>query len=50
MREWRRLHSKELRSVIKSRRMRLAGIVARMGDEKCVQNFRRKHEDLGGDR
>jgi hypothetical protein len=25
--------------VIKSRRMRLAGHVAHVGDEKCVQNF-----------
>jgi hypothetical protein len=45
--EWRRLHNKELYAlyfspniirVIKSRRLRLAGHVARMG-ERCIQSF-----------
>jgi hypothetical protein len=44
---WRRLHNEELHNlyaspnvimVINSGRMRLTGHVARMGDEKCVQN------------
>ena len=47
-REWRRLHNEELNDlysspnivrVIKSRRMRLAGHVARMGDERVVYRF-----------
>jgi hypothetical protein len=46
--EWRRLHKKELNDlysspniirVIKSRRMRWAGHVARMGDERRIQDF-----------
>jgi hypothetical protein len=46
--EWRRLHNEELYDlyssaniiwVIKSRRMRWIGHVARMGDERCVQDF-----------
>jgi len=46
--EWRRLHNKELNAlyassnivrVIKSRRMRWAGHVARMGEEKGVCTF-----------
>jgi hypothetical protein len=61
----RTLHNEELHNlyvapnsvrVIKSRRMRLAGNTARMGDEKCIQYFllenlkRRDHfEDLGVD-
>jgi hypothetical protein len=45
---WRRMHNEELHKlydspniirVIKLRRMRLAGIVARMGHEKWMQNF-----------
>ena len=45
--EWRKLHKKELNAlcsspnivrVIKSRRMRWAGSVARMG-ERCIQGF-----------
>jgi hypothetical protein len=45
---WRKLHDEELHNlyfslnfvrIIKSRRMRWAGHVARMEDEKCVQNF-----------
>jgi hypothetical protein len=48
--EWRKLHNEELHilysspniiSQIKSRRMRWAGHVARMGEE-CVQGFDRK--------
>jgi hypothetical protein len=48
--EWRKLHNKELLNLysspdiirqIKSRRMRWAGHVARMGEE-CVQGFDRK--------
>ena len=44
--EWRKLHMEELRDlyslpnivwVVKSRRMRLAGHVARMGGERCAQ-------------
>jgi hypothetical protein len=48
--EWRRLHNKELYAlysspniirVIKSRRLKWAGHVARMGeDERCIQGFR----------
>jgi hypothetical protein len=47
-REWRKLHSGELRNLyssphtirqIKSRRMRWAGHVARMGELKHVQGF-----------
>jgi hypothetical protein len=46
--EWRRLHNKELYSlysspdtvqVIKSRRLRWAGHVARGGEERCIQGF-----------
>jgi hypothetical protein len=47
--EWRRLHNKELYAlysspnmirVIKSRRLRWAGHVARMGgEERCIQGF-----------
>jgi hypothetical protein len=46
--EWRRLHSEELNDlysssniirVIKSRRMRWAGHVARMGEKQCIQDF-----------
>jgi hypothetical protein len=50
--EWRRLHNEELNDlysspnivrVIKSRRMRWAGHVARMGGkERCVQDFDRE--------
>jgi len=48
---WRRLHSGELHNlcapqnivrVMKSRKMRLTGHVARMGDEKCVEDFGRE--------
>jgi hypothetical protein len=47
-REWRKLHSEELHTVhsspniirqIKSRRMRWAGQVARVGEERKVQGF-----------
>ena len=39
MGEWRRLHNEELR-VIKSRRMRWAGHVARMGEERgCIGSW-----------
>jgi hypothetical protein len=46
--EWRKLHNEELHNLysspdiirqIKSRRMRWAGHVARMGEEKTVQGF-----------
>jgi hypothetical protein len=46
--EWIKLHSKELNDlyfslnivwVMKSRRMRWAGHIARMGRERCVQGF-----------
>jgi hypothetical protein len=46
--EWRKLHNEELRDLysssnfirlIKSRRMRWAGYVARMGEERCIQDF-----------
>jgi hypothetical protein len=46
--EWRRLHNKELYAlysspnisrVIKSRRLRWAGHVARMGERRCIQGF-----------
>ena len=46
--EWRKLHNEELNNlysspnivrVIKSRRMRWAGHVARMGGDRCVQGF-----------
>jgi hypothetical protein len=42
--EWRRLHNKELSSpsiirVIKPRRLRWAGHVARMGERSCIQGF-----------
>jgi hypothetical protein len=49
--DWRRLHNEELHNlytspniigIIKSRRMALAGHVARMGEETCIQNFDRK--------
>jgi hypothetical protein len=45
---WRRLHNEELHNfyttpnvikMIKSRKMRWTGNVARMGDWKCIQNF-----------
>jgi hypothetical protein len=45
---WRKLHNDELHNlysspnivrVIKSRRMRWAGHVARMGEERCLQGF-----------
>jgi hypothetical protein len=47
---WRRLHHEELHNlytspnmrVIKSRRIRWTRKVARMGHEKCIQNFGRK--------
>ena len=46
-REWRKLHNEELNDlhflpnirVIKLRRMKWAGHVARMGEERCVQGF-----------
>ena len=47
-REWRKLHNEELRDlyslpniqrVVKSRRMRWAGHVARIGEERCAQGF-----------
>jgi len=60
--EWRRLHKKELNDlysspnfvrVIKSRRMRWAGHVARMGEERgCIWGNRREGDhwgDLGVD-
>jgi len=46
--EWRKLHNEELSDlycspyifrVIKSRRMRWAGHVVRMGEERCIQGF-----------
>jgi hypothetical protein len=46
--DWRRLHNEELNDlysspniirVIKSRRMRWAGHVARRGKERCIQDF-----------
>ena len=46
--EWRKLHNEELNDlysssnivwVIKSRRMRWAGYVTRMGEEMCIQGF-----------
>jgi hypothetical protein len=49
--EWRRLHDEELNDlysspniirVIKSRRMRWAGHVARRGEERCMQDFGRE--------
>jgi hypothetical protein len=49
--EWRRLHNEELNDlyssrniirVIKSRRMRWAGHVARMGKGSCIQDFGRE--------
>jgi hypothetical protein len=49
--EWRRLHNEELNNLyssldivraIKSRRMRWAEHVARMGKERCVQDFSRE--------
>jgi hypothetical protein len=42
---WRRLHNEELHNFYapsKSRKMILAGHVARMGDEKCTQYFGQK--------
>jgi hypothetical protein len=47
-REWRKLHNEELNDlycspnivrVLKSRRMRWAGHVARMREERCIQSF-----------
>ena len=47
-RKWRKLHNEELNDlyssptiirVIKSRRMRWMGRVARMGEEMCIQGF-----------
>jgi hypothetical protein len=47
-REWSKLHNEELNvlysspiivQVIKSRRMRWAGHVAHMGEERCIQGF-----------
>jgi len=46
--EWRKLHNEKLNDlyslpsivrVIKSRRMRWAGYVARMGEERCIHGF-----------
>jgi len=46
--EWRKLHTEELNDlysslsivlVIKTRRMRGAGHVARMGEDTCIQDF-----------
>ena len=60
--EWRRLHNEELNDlysspsivwVIKSRRMRWAGHVARMGEERgCIGSWwgNRRERDLGVDR
>jgi hypothetical protein len=51
--EWRRLHNTELNDlnssqnviwVIKSRRMRWAGHVAHVGEERSIQGFAGKHE------
>jgi len=48
--DWKRLHNEELYNsyaspniirVIKSKSVRLSGHVARMRDDKCVQNFGR---------
>ena len=59
--EWRRIHNKELNNlysspnivrVIKSRRMRRAGYVARMGEEKGCTGFcwgNRRERDHWGD-
>jgi len=49
--EWRKLHSEELNGlyssrdvirVISSRRMRWAGHVARLGEERCIRGFGRE--------
>jgi hypothetical protein len=53
---WRKVHNEELQNLcsstdvirlLRSERMRLAGHVAHMGDDKCILNFSRKPEWSG---